>query len=91
MNPTKNIFNPSNNFYINTYILNFFSRFQYQKYVCEATNRLGKSNATVELFETVIPICPPACDEVNYSSEAAIARLGPGLLLAAALCYLLKL
>ena len=68
----------------------FFSRFQYQKYVCEATNRLGKSNATVELFETVIPICPPACDEVNYSSEAAIARLGPGLLLAAALSYLLK-
>ena len=58
--------------------------------MCEATNRLGKSNATVELFETVIPICPPACDEVNYSSEATTARLGPGLLLAAALSYLLK-
>lgn len=43
---------------------------QYQKYVCEATNRLGTTNATVELFETVIPICPPACDEVNYSSDA---------------------
>merc|ERR1712106_760367 len=41
---------------------------QYGKYLCKATNRLGSSNATVELFETVIPICPPACDEVNYSS-----------------------
>jgi len=41
---------------------------QYGKYLCVATNRLGSSNATVELFETVIPICPPACDEVNYSS-----------------------
>jgi len=45
-------------------------KFQYQKYMCVAENRLGKSNATVELFETVIPICPPACDAVNYSSEA---------------------
>ena len=47
-------------------------KFQYQKYMCVAENRLGKSNATVELFETVIPICPPACDAVNYSSEASL-------------------
>jgi len=45
---------------------------QYGRYLCEATNRLGSSNATVELFETVIPICPPACDEVNYSSDGQI-------------------
>merc|ERR1739848_212185 len=43
---------------------------QYGRFICEATNRLGSSNATVELFETVIPICPPACDEVNHSSSA---------------------
>ena len=45
-------------------------KFQYQKYMCVAENRLGKSNGTVEVFETVIPICPPACDAVNYSSDA---------------------
>ena len=50
-------------------------KFQYQEYICEATNRLGSSQAKVQLFETVIPICPPACDEVNYSSEAQ--SLGP--------------
>jgi len=46
-------------------------KFQYRKYVCEATNRLGKSSGTVELFEEVHPICPPACDVYNYSSLAA--------------------
>jgi len=50
---------------------------QYGKFICEATNRLGSSNATVELFETVIPICPPACDEVNYSSSALPLLLPP--------------
>merc|ERR1711992_520393 len=50
---------------------------QYGRFICEATNRLGSSNATVELFETVIPICPPACDEVNYSSGALPLLLPP--------------
>jgi len=50
---------------------------QYGKFICEATNRLGSANNTVELFETVIPICPPACDEVNYSSGALSLLLSP--------------
>jgi len=41
---------------------------QYGLYTCEAQNRLGSSSGKVELFETVIPICPPACDSYNYSS-----------------------
>jgi len=54
---------------------------QYGKYLCEATNRLGSSNGTVELFETVIPICPPACDEVNYSSgQVAVRAVLTGIL-----------
>ena len=31
----------------------------------------------VKLFETVIPICPPACDTYNYSSGAVIPPKAP--------------
>lgn len=41
---------------------------QYGNYTCEAENRLGRTGGKVQLFETVIPICPPACDTYNYSS-----------------------
>eukprot|EP00088_Acartia_fossae_P053768 TRINITY_DN6136_c0_g1_i2.p1 TRINITY_DN6136_c0_g1~~TRINITY_DN6136_c0_g1_i2.p1 ORF type:complete len:368 (+),score=34.98 TRINITY_DN6136_c0_g1_i2:44-1147(+) len=44
---------------------------QYGNYSCTAENRLGSASGTVELFETVIPICPPACDSYTYSSDAA--------------------
>lgn len=43
---------------------------QYGNYSCQAENRLGESTGQVELFETVIPICPPACDSYNYSSSS---------------------
>ena len=29
---------------------------------------LGEAEGHVVLFETVVPICPPACDGYNYSS-----------------------
>ena len=42
---------------------------QYANYSCKAINILGQAEGRVELFETVIPICPPACDGYNYSSN----------------------
>ena len=32
---------------------------------------MGEAEGHVQLFETVIPICPPACDGYNYSSDVA--------------------
>uniref|UniRef100_T1JMP5 Ig-like domain-containing protein n=1 Tax=Strigamia maritima TaxID=126957 RepID=T1JMP5_STRMM len=34
---------------------------QYGIYICRAANKLGINQANVELFETVVPVCPPAC------------------------------
>ncbi|KAI1291772.1 Lachesin [Halotydeus destructor] len=44
---------------------------QYGKYTCRATNKLGTDFKEIELFETVNPICPPACDALisPYSSS----------------------
>ncbi|KAK2727896.1 lachesin-like [Artemia franciscana] len=44
---------------------------QFGMYQCRAANKLGIAEAEVELFETSIPICPPACGQVNYSSGAS--------------------
>lgn len=38
---------------------------QYGKYICKAANILGQSGDKIELFETVIPMCPPACGPSN--------------------------
>lgn len=38
---------------------------QYGTYVCKATNIFGESEAKIELFETIIPMCPPACGGQN--------------------------
>jgi len=35
---------------------------QYGDYICKAVNKIGQAEAKVHLFETTIPICPPACD-----------------------------
>nr|XP_022911528.1 lachesin [Onthophagus taurus] len=42
---------------------------QYGKYVCKATNKLGRSEAEVDLFESIVPICPPACGQ-SYTGNA---------------------
>merc|ERR1719251_287865 len=42
---------------------------QYSNYTCRAVNIMGEAEGHVQLFETVIPICPPACDGYNYSSD----------------------
>ena len=43
-------------------------KIQYANYTCEAENKLGEATGHVVLFETVVPICPPACDGYNYLS-----------------------
>jgi len=43
---------------------------QYANYTCRATNIHGQAEGIVQLFETVVPICPPACDGYNYASAA---------------------
>ena len=49
---------------------------QYANYTCKAINILGEAEGHVELFETVIPICPPACDGYNYSSGVGEIQSG---------------
>merc|ERR1719507_3006744 len=48
-----------------------FEKKQYANYTCRAVNIMGEAEGHVQLFETVIPICPPACDGYNYSSDVA--------------------
>lgn len=45
---------------------------QYGDYVCRATNKLGQAEAKVNLFETVIPVCPPACGQVQSEGVVAV-------------------
>ncbi|KAJ1520905.1 hypothetical protein ONE63_003985 [Megalurothrips usitatus] len=46
---------------------------QYGQYVCKAVNKLGTAEKQVELFETIIPICPPACGTKQYSGAATMS------------------
>merc|ERR1719322_1012768 len=46
---------------------------QYANYSCKAINILGEATGHVVLFETVVPICPPACDGYNYFSTGHTA------------------
>lgn len=38
---------------------------QYGDYKCRAINKLGEADAKIHLFETVIPVCPPACVSIT--------------------------
>ncbi|KAK0176597.1 hypothetical protein PV328_000716 [Microctonus aethiopoides] len=49
---------------------------QYGEYVCEAANKLGTAKTTVELFETIIPVCPPACGQAQYGAGATATSSG---------------
>ncbi|XP_056638074.1 lachesin [Diorhabda carinulata] len=46
---------------------------QYGQYVCKAANKLGSAEGRVELFETIIPVCPPACGTARYAGAATIS------------------
>ncbi len=61
---------------------------QYATYTCKAINIHGEAEGHVELFETVIPICPPACDVGNTYSSGAVRCVGPWLALVACLIVL---
>lgn len=50
-------------------------KIQYANYTCEAENKLGKATGHVVLFETVVPICPPACDGYSYISGQDSVRV----------------
>ena len=70
-------------------------KIQYANYSCEAENKLGKSSGHVILFETVVPICPPACDGYNYISGQEPVRTSFPLFfalmqLSTALCWFKK-
>ncbi|KAG8231048.1 hypothetical protein J437_LFUL011171 [Ladona fulva] len=58
---------------------------QYGKYVCKATNKLGSAQAEVELFESIIPVCPPACGQAQYGEAAQVTTSMALLLISSAL------
>ncbi|XP_076754737.1 septate junction protein lachesin isoform X2 [Xylocopa sonorina] len=45
---------------------------QYGKYVCRASNKLGIAETTVDLFETSVPVCPPACGQALYYGAGVV-------------------
>ncbi|XP_026466917.1 lachesin-like [Ctenocephalides felis] len=51
---------------------------QYGDYVCKATNKLGAAEGRVHLFESIIPVCPPACGIAHYGGATNVAA--PGLM-----------
>ncbi|KAF2899399.1 hypothetical protein ILUMI_06774 [Ignelater luminosus] len=53
---------------------------QYGKYMCKAANKLGSDEDYVELFETVIPVCPPACGQTHYGDAATLSASTVALL-----------
>ena len=67
------------------YCLFVLSAPRYGNYSCVAENKLGSASGIVELFETVIPICPPACDSYEYSSGVEALAGSLAALLAATL------
>lgn len=46
---------------------------QYGDYVCKAVNKLGQAEAKVNLFETVVPVCPPACGQAYFGGAGYLA------------------
>ncbi|KAI5738938.1 lachesin [Diaphorina citri] len=36
-------------------------RRQFGQYACKAANKYGSAQKEIELFETIVPVCPPAC------------------------------
>ncbi|CAL8130911.1 unnamed protein product [Orchesella dallaii] len=55
---------------------------QYGRYWCKAANKLGVAEAAVELFETIVPICPPACGVTYYGGAVSISATFSMILLA---------
>lgn len=50
---------------------------KYGDYVCKAVNKLGSAEASIHLYETSNPICPPACGQgyINSGHSNKISSL----------------
>ncbi|KAK4878711.1 hypothetical protein RN001_011217 [Aquatica leii] len=59
---------------------------QYGNYMCKAANKLGSDEDYVELFETVIPVCPPACGQAHYGDAATLSTSTVALLATMLMC-----
>ncbi|XP_018563145.1 lachesin [Anoplophora glabripennis] len=59
---------------------------QYGNYVCKAANKLGTAEGRVELFESVIPVCPPACGSARYAEAATLSTSTAALLITLLIC-----
>lgn len=62
---------------------------QYGNYMCKAANKLGSDEDYVELFETVIPVCPPACGQAPIG-EASIPSPSSIIILGTMIMYILR-
>jgi len=62
---------------------------QYGEYICKASNVLGSAEASVHLYETIIPVCPPACGQQSHfkSSAVKVTHLNFSFLIAAYMCF----
>ncbi|XP_012288477.1 lachesin [Orussus abietinus] len=63
---------------------------QYGEFVCRAANKLGTAETKVELFETIIPVCPPACGQAHYGSGVIPISSGPLIALAVIVATMLR-
>lgn len=44
---------------------------QFGNFSCVANNKLGEQRAIVQLIESITPVCPPACDSLNFSAGSS--------------------
>lgn len=56
---------------------------QYGDYICKAVNKLGQAESKIHLFETVIPVCPPACGAAQYGGAELVTPTTAIFILAA--------
>ncbi|XP_050316013.1 lachesin [Anthonomus grandis grandis] len=59
---------------------------QYGEYVCEAGNKFGTSVGRVVLIESVIPVCPPACDSGRYGASSTLSTSTAALFISLFIC-----
>lgn len=63
---------------------------QYGDYICKAINKLGSAEAKINLFETVIPVCPPACGVAQYGDAVSMSASALVLLFGSLVYYLVR-
>lgn len=63
---------------------------QYGEYVCRAANKLGSAETKVELFETIIPVCPPACGQAHHAAGVVPVSSGPLIALVLFITFIVR-